>query len=132
MCTVLQIKANTWPLLCAELTDNEPVWGWTSHTSNFFRGLHSKWMRKPESPLPSTRYSLESSTTDTGFAHHSLKQSWSSWFSSTEPTAKPHWFSGSVLLEHNAKSYYRFPVVTKRVQNQAQKSDVTCFLETVM
>jgi len=29
VCTVLQIKANTWPLLCAGLTDSDPAWGWT-------------------------------------------------------------------------------------------------------
>lgn len=40
---------------CAGLTDKEPVQGWMCHTSNFLRGLHSKWMRKPESPFPSTR-----------------------------------------------------------------------------
>lgn len=114
-CTVLEIQPNTWLSHVsgknAGLTDKEPVWGWAHSTPCPYRGLHSKGTRKPESPFPSTRYSLESSPTDTGCAHHCLKQSWSSRFSSSEPNSKAPLICRPASLEH-ISSDYRFPMVT--------------------
>lgn len=113
---MLQQNANTWSLSCAGLADKDPVQGWMCHTSTFLRGLDSseRESRKVHSPvlgLTGKLYNRHWLCPPQLKAVHD--------FLPLSPTAKTHWFAGSVLLEHNTRSYYRFPMVTKMSSKSA-------------